>query len=67
MKKEVTILRVALIRARKKKGLKVSTITKQLMISESFYYKIEQGIRNPTIELARKIANTLGGIVDELF
>lgn len=38
-----------------------------LDISTSFYYKIERGTRNPTIELAKKIADLLDDTVDNLF
>ncbi|MHB8182286.1 MAG: helix-turn-helix transcriptional regulator [Candidatus Desulforudaceae bacterium] len=60
-------MRAALKHARQAKGLMVQDIAGKLGISESFYYKIEQGVRNPTIDLAKKIANLLGGTVDELF
>lgn len=42
-------------------------MAKRLNISASFYYKIERGTRNPTIELAKAIANILDKTVDELF
>lgn len=36
-------------------------------ISASFYYKIEAGTRNPTLDLAKKIADQLDDTVDNLF
>ncbi|MFY9543750.1 MAG: helix-turn-helix transcriptional regulator [Bacillota bacterium] len=53
--------------ARKAKGLQVADLARKLHISASFYYKIEQGVRNPTLELARDIATILGRSVEELF
>lgn len=53
--------------ARKAKNISVQKMSTMLNISASFYYKIEQGIRNPTISLAKAIARKLGSTVDELF
>lgn len=47
--------------------LSVEDIADSLGISESFYYKIESGIRNPTIDLAKKIAKIFNLNVDDLF
>lgn len=60
-------MRTKLREARLCKGYGVNDIAKELGISESFYYKIEQGIRNPTIRLAKEIADLLDSTVDELF
>lgn len=60
-------MRTVLKEARKKKGLTVPDVAGKLGISASFYYKIEQGVRNPTIELAKQIADSLGSTVDDLF
>ncbi|GAB6159370.1 hypothetical protein JCM39194_25710 [Desulfotomaculum varum] len=60
-------MRTILKNARIDKGYSVSQFAELLEISASFYYKIEKGIRNPTIELAKKIANLLGKTVDEIF
>lgn len=60
-------MRANLNRARLKKKLSVPEIAEQAGISSSYYYKIEQGIRNPAIDLAKKIAEALDGTVDELF
>lgn len=59
--------RQALKRARTAKGLTVSDMARMHKISASFYYKIEQGVRNPNLQLARSIARTLDCPVDELF
>lgn len=60
-------MRDTLKKARKTKGLQVVDLARKLHISASFYYKIEQGARNPTLELARNIAAILGRSVEELF
>jgi len=60
-------MRRLLINARKESGLTVKEIAKKLKISTSFYYKIEGELRNPTLILAKKIANILDRDVEELF
>ena len=60
-------MRHLLKQARCKKGFTVSEIAEMVEISESFYYKIESGLRNPTMETAKRIADTLDQTVDELF
>ncbi|ABO49453.1 transcriptional regulator, XRE family [Desulforamulus reducens MI-1] len=60
-------MRNLLKKARIEKGYSVSRFAILLGISESFYYKIEKGVRNPTIELAKKIAILLDKTVDEIF
>jgi len=60
-------MRNLLITVRKKNGITVEQIASELGISSSFYYKIEQGVRNPTIFLAKRIAEKFGFTVDELF
>lgn len=60
-------MREKLREARKAKNLSVREMSKMLNISASFYYKIEQGIRNPTISLAKVIADKLGSTIEELF
>lgn len=52
---------------RLEKGLGVRYIADKLGISPSFYYKIEQGIRNPGLYLAKAIAELLETSVDEIF
>jgi len=49
------------------KKLEVRYIAKELGISPSYYYKIEQGIRNPNLYLAKSIAELLESSVDEIF
>lgn len=60
-------MRVALYEARKKKGLSVKEVASKLGISDSFYYKIEKGQRNPTIALAKQISDLLGEDMETLF
>ncbi|MGB9860560.1 MAG: helix-turn-helix domain-containing protein [Moorellaceae bacterium] len=60
-------MRMVLRDARIAKKISVSEMARRLNISTSFYYKIEQGIRNPTIDLAKAIADILQSTIDELF
>ncbi len=60
-------MREALRKARKIRKLSVSKLAKNLGISESYYYKIESGLRDPNVDLAKSIATILGGSVDSLF
>lgn len=59
--------RLKLRAARKDLGLSVKQVAQRVDLSASFYYKIEQGERNPGIEDAKRIADLLGRTVDELF
>jgi len=52
-------LRFNLRCARRVKNLDHDKISAMLNISKSFYYKIENGTRNPTLKLAFKIADIL--------
>jgi putative transcriptional regulator len=52
---------------RKQYGLSVKDIANIVGISTSHYYKIEEGVRNPTLKIAKKIAEILGKNVDEIF
>ncbi len=63
----VVVQRKVLKQFRKKKGLSVQEIADLIGVSASFYYKIEQGIRDPIMEKAQKIAQVLESTVDELF
>jgi putative transcriptional regulator len=60
-------MRKVLRDARTAKKIPVAEMARRLNISASFYYKIEQGIRNPTIDLAKAIADILESTIDELF
>lgn len=53
--------------ARIRKGLSVSEMARRLGISVSHYYKIEEGVRNPSMDLAKQIAVVLDTTVDALF
>lgn len=61
------VQRKVLKQFRKQKGLSVQEIADLIGVSASFYYKIEQGIRDPIMEKAQKIAQVLESTVDELF
>ncbi len=52
---------------RDKNNLSVAEMAQKLNISVSFYYKIESGVRNPTISLAKQICDIVGGNIDEIF
>lgn len=60
-------MRNKLKEVRLKKNVPVEEIALKLNISPSFYYKIEAGTRNPSIELARKIALYFEKEMEELF
>ena len=60
-------MRQTLRSVRTEKRYTVTEIAKKLNISASFYYKIEQGSRNPTIELAKRLAGILNNSIDILF
>ncbi len=64
---EVTTLRKILVQKRKSAGLTQDEASKLLNISLSFYRKIEQGTRNPGLELAQEIAKLFNTTVDEIF
>ena len=61
------IVRYVLKRQRKKKGYTPADMARKLKISTSYYYKIEAGSRNPTLELSNKIRDILEVSIDELF
>lgn len=62
------IMRSNLRHVRLQKGFNdVEKLAEKIGISASYYYKIEQGVRTPNINLAKKIADTLGHAVDDLF
>lgn len=60
-------MRERLVAARKARNLSVSDIAELLGISTSFYYKIEAGTRNPSLQLAKQIAAMFNTTIDELF
>ncbi|MEC3884612.1 helix-turn-helix transcriptional regulator [Halobacillus sp. HZG1] len=61
-------MRTNLRNVRIEKGFKdVDELADLLGISASYYYKIEQGKRTPSINLAKSIADELNHTVDELF
>lgn len=60
-------MRNGLIEARVEKGLSVKETAEMFDISESFYYKIEAGIRNPNFILTKKIADYFKKDIYDLF
>ncbi|MDD4334797.1 MAG: helix-turn-helix domain-containing protein [Desulfotomaculaceae bacterium] len=60
-------MRKVLIQKRKGAGFTQESIAIRLNISLSFYRKIEQGSRNPGLELAQNIAKLLRTTVEEIF
>lgn len=61
MRKKLKLTRI-------EKGYKdVEVFADKLDISASYYYKIEQGIRRPNVDLAKKMADVLSSTVDDLF
>lgn len=60
-------MRTKLITLRKAKGLSRLDMANAINKTVSFYGKIERGTRNPGIDDAKIIADTVGSTVDELF
>lgn len=60
-------MRLHLQNIRRSKNISVGEMARQLKISKSYYYKIERGVRNPTLALAKKIAEIFGEPVDNIF
>lgn len=60
-------MRKNLKNTRMKKQFTVAQIAKLANISSSFYYKIESGLRNPTMSLAKRISDILEKDINHLF
>ncbi len=60
-------MRKKLRKLRLDKGLTVDEIAGEFNISSSYYYKIEAGTRNPTMNLAKRIADFFNKEIEELF
>lgn len=60
-------MRKVLIQKRKGAGFTQESMATRLKVSLSFYRKIEQGSRNPGLELAQDIAKILKTTVEEIF
>lgn len=60
-------MREALKKARESKRLKVPEIAEKVEISASYYYKIESGVRNPTMRLAKRLSIILDEDINTLF
>ncbi|WP_349409034.1 helix-turn-helix domain-containing protein [Pseudalkalibacillus sp. SCS-8] len=53
-------MREWLVKARKQKGYTQAQVATQCYIDRSYYAQIEKGARNPSMEVAKKIATALG-------
>ncbi|MGB9662428.1 MAG: helix-turn-helix transcriptional regulator [Moorellaceae bacterium] len=60
-------MRARLIALRKEKGLTQQQVADMLGITRSFYGMIETGDRNPTLDLAKRIAEIFGTGIEDLF
>ncbi|NLV92433.1 MAG: helix-turn-helix transcriptional regulator [Firmicutes bacterium] len=60
-------MRKALQQARAKKGLTQAEVAALVGIRRASYTHIERGSRNPSIQVARRIAQVLECSLDELF
>lgn len=60
-------IRKVLIRLRKERGLNQATVANELKITTSYYGMIEKGVRNPSLELAAKIAKYFNKSVEDIF
>ena len=54
-------------RLRKQKGLTQEQLADKVRVTSSYIGFIEQGVRNPSINTADKIARALGAKLSELF
>ena len=61
------IVRENMRNIRVEKSFTVTYISDILGISPSYYYKIEQGIRNPNLYLAKSIAEILETNLENIF
>lgn len=59
--------RKILVDLRNSRNLKQKDIAKAVGITTSYYGMIEQGVRTPTLEVAKKIADFFGKSVEEIF
>lgn len=60
-------MRTRLIQMRQKQGLSQSQVANKLGITRSFYGMIETGDRNPTLGLAKKIAEFFQVNIEDIF
>lgn len=56
---EINVTRIWLKEIRDKKGLSQEDVANQSNIERPYYTMIEQGKRNPSVKVAKNIANTL--------
>jgi putative transcriptional regulator len=59
--------RTELVNRRKKLGLTHNDMAKQCSISRAYYTNIEAGRKNPSMAVAKSIADTLKTKVDRIF
>jgi len=60
-------MRLRLIRLRKERKMTQQQVAEILGITRSFYGMIETGDRNPTLDLAKKIAELFQVDIEEIF
>lgn len=60
-------MRIKLKNLREGKNLTVDKLANILEISSSHMYKIESGIRNPNMALAKRIADYFGKDIEDIF
>jgi len=60
-------VRTQLVAARKKAGLSQGEIARRVGVSRQFYSMVENGVKNPSLEVAFRIADVLGADPRDLF
>ncbi len=60
-------VRNQLVAARKKAGLSQGEIARRVGVSRQFYSMVENGVKNPSLEVALRIADVLGADPRDLF
>lgn len=60
-------MRQRLIKLRKERGMTQQQVAEILGITRSFYGMIETGDRNPTLELAKRIAELFQVEIEQIF
>lgn len=61
------IKRTRLIKQRRNKGLSQSKVANMAQISRTYYTSIELGYKNPSLPVAKRIANVLETDIDIFF
>jgi putative transcriptional regulator len=60
-------MRKALFQKRKENGLTQAEVAELAGINRASYVHIERGTRNPSLDVAKKIAEALGCKMDDIF